>query len=89
VRVRHRPERPSARHAVQHVTQLVGIPESQSGAALEVGRVGRTAVYLTELSGMEFYDATVRIEQIAAVIVASRRPVDATVACQVLEAGNW
>jgi hypothetical protein len=38
----------------------------------QVSRVGRTAVYLTELTGMEFYDATVKVEQIAAVIV--RRP---------------
>lgn len=45
-----------------------------SGQDLEgqVSRVGSQAVYLTELTGMEFYDATVRIDQIAAVIV--RRP---------------
>ena len=45
-----------------------------SGQDLEgqVSRVGTNGVLLTELAGMEFYDATVRLEQIAAVIV--RRP---------------
>lgn len=45
-----------------------------SGQELEgnVSRVGRSAVYLTELTGMEFYDATVKVDQIAAIIV--RRP---------------
>ncbi|MEQ1870693.1 MAG: hypothetical protein ABL961_11775 [Vicinamibacterales bacterium] len=45
-----------------------------SGQDLEgqVSRVGRNAVYLSELTGLEFYDATIRIEQVAAVIV--RRP---------------
>ena len=38
----------------------------------QVSRVGRAAVYLTELTGTEFFDATVKVEQIAAVIV--RRP---------------
>ena len=39
----------------------------------QVSRVGRTAVYLTELTGLEFYDATVKVEQIAAVIVRRSR----------------
>jgi hypothetical protein len=34
-----------------------------------VAKVGSTAVSLTELTGMEFFDATVRIDQVAAVIV--------------------
>jgi hypothetical protein len=45
-----------------------------SGQDLEgqVSRVGSQAVYLTELTGMEFSDATVRLDQVAAIIV--RRP---------------
>ncbi|MCW5797399.1 MAG: hypothetical protein KIT40_02775 [Nitrospira sp.] len=35
----------------------------------KVARVGTQAVALTELSGMEFFDATVRLDQVAAVIV--------------------
>jgi hypothetical protein len=42
-----------------------------SGQDLEgqVARVGSQAVSLTELTGMEFFDATVRLDQVAAVIV--------------------
>ena len=45
-----------------------------SGQDLEgkVSRVGSQAVVVTELSGMEFFDATVRIDQIASVIVRVR-----------------
>ena len=35
----------------------------------KVAKVGTQAVALTELSGMEFFDATVRLDQVAAVIV--------------------
>jgi hypothetical protein len=35
----------------------------------QVARVGNEAVLLTELTGMEFFDATVRLNQVAAVIV--------------------
>ncbi len=35
----------------------------------KVAKVGTHAVTLTELSGMEFFDATVRLDQVAAVIV--------------------
>ena len=34
-----------------------------------VAKIGSQAVSLTELTGMEFFDATVRIDQVAAVIV--------------------
>jgi hypothetical protein len=34
-----------------------------------VSQLGTHAVLLTELAGQEFYDATVRLEQIAAVVV--------------------
>jgi hypothetical protein len=34
-----------------------------------VAKVGSQAVSLTELTGMEFFDATVRIDQVAAVII--------------------
>jgi hypothetical protein len=42
-----------------------------SGQDLEgqVAQLGSHAVLLTELAGMEFYDATVRLDQIAAVVV--------------------
>jgi hypothetical protein len=42
-----------------------------SGQDIEgvVAKVGTHAVSLTELTGMEFFDATVRIDQVAAVIV--------------------
>ncbi len=45
-----------------------------SGQDLEgqVAQLGSHAVLLAELAGMDFFDATVRIDQIAAVIV--RRP---------------
>ncbi|MBA5873873.1 MAG: hypothetical protein GDA66_04890 [Nitrospira sp. CR1.2] len=35
----------------------------------KVTKVGTQAVTLSELSGMEFFDATVRLDQVAAVIV--------------------
>ncbi|GAB1722822.1 MAG: hypothetical protein GDA65_10170 [Nitrospira sp. CR1.1] len=35
----------------------------------KVAKVGAQALVLTELSGMEFFDATVRLDQVAAVIV--------------------
>jgi len=35
----------------------------------KVAKVGTQALALTELSGMEFFDATVRLDQVAAVIV--------------------
>ena len=45
-----------------------------SGQDLEgnVSKVGAHAVVVTELSGMEFFDATVRIDQVASVIVRVR-----------------
>ena len=45
-----------------------------SGQDLEgkVSRVGSQAAVVTELSGMEFFDATVRVDQIASVIVRVR-----------------
>jgi len=45
-----------------------------SGQDLEgkVSKVGLHAVVITELSGMEFFDATVRVDQIASVIVRVR-----------------
>ena len=45
-----------------------------SGQDLEgkVSKVRSQAVVITELSGMEFFDATVRVDQIASVIVRVR-----------------
>lgn len=37
----------------------------------KLAKVGAYGVVLTELSGMEFFEATVRLEQVAAVIVRS------------------
>ncbi len=46
----------------------------ESGQDLEgrVAKVGSHAVQLSELSGMEFFDATVKLEEISAVIVKVR-----------------
>ncbi|MBP8116340.1 MAG: hypothetical protein H8K05_14035 [Nitrospira sp.] len=38
----------------------------------KVARVGTQAVLLSELSGMEFFDATLRLDQVAAVVVKVR-----------------
>ena len=45
-----------------------------SGQDLEgkVSKVGLHAVVITELSGMEYFDATVRVDQIASVIIRIR-----------------
>ncbi len=62
------------KHALeQQVGKRVKV-KMESGHDLEgkVARVGSHAVQLTELSGMEFFDATVKIEEIAAVIVRVR-----------------
>ncbi len=46
----------------------------ESGQDLEgkVAKVGSHAVHLSELSGMEFFDATVKLEEVAAVVVRVR-----------------
>ncbi len=46
----------------------------ESGQDVEgrVAKVGSHAVQLAELTGMEFFDATVKLEEIAAVIVKVR-----------------
>jgi len=46
----------------------------ESGQDLEgkVAKVGSHAVQLSELSGMEFFDATVKLDEIAAVVVRVR-----------------
>jgi len=38
----------------------------------KVAKVGTQAVVLSELGGMEFFDATLRLDQVAAVVVKSR-----------------
>ena len=38
----------------------------------KVAKVGTQAVVLSELSGMEFFDATLRLDQVAAVVVKAR-----------------
>ncbi len=62
------------KHALeQQVGKRVKV-KLESGQDLEgkVAKVGTHAAQLTELSGMEFFDATVKIEEIAAVIVRVR-----------------
>ena len=38
----------------------------------KVARVGTQAVVLSELGGMEFFDATLRLDQVAAVVAKTR-----------------
>lgn len=62
------------KHALeQQVGKKVKV-KLESGQDIEgkVAKVGSHAFQLTELSGMEFFDATVRIEEVAAVIVRVR-----------------
>jgi len=49
--------------------RLVGGAEEVSGKLV---KVGQEVVYLTELSGREFFDAVIRIDQVAAVAVQTR-----------------
>ena len=61
----------SIRQAIeQHAGKRVKL-KLVSGQDIEgvVGKVGTQAVSLNELTGMEFFDATVRLDQVAAVIV--------------------
>lgn len=57
----------------QHVGRRVKV-KLKSGQDLEgkVAKVGSHAVQLTELSGMEFFDATVKLDEVATVIVRVR-----------------
>lgn len=62
------------KHALeQQVGKRVKV-KLESGQDLEgkVAKVGTHAVQLSELSGMEFFDATVKLDEIAAVIVRVR-----------------
>lgn len=62
------------KHALeQQVGKRVKV-KLESGQDLEgkVAKVGSHAIQLSELSGMEFFDATVKLEEIAAVIVRVR-----------------
>ena len=64
----------SIRHTLEQQTGKRVKLKLVSGQDLEgkVSRVGSQAVVVTELSGMEFFDATVRVDQIASVIVRVR-----------------
>ena len=57
----------------QHVGKRVKV-KLKSGQDLEgkVAKVGSHAVQLTELSGMEFFDATVKLDEVTAVIIRVR-----------------
>jgi hypothetical protein len=61
----------SMRQAIeQHTGKRVKL-KLLSGQDVEgvVSKIGSHAVSLTELTGMEFFDATIRLDQVAAVIV--------------------
>ena len=62
------------RHTLEQQTGTRVKLKLVSGQDLEgrLSRVGSQAVVITELSGMEFFDATVRVDQIASVIVRVR-----------------
>lgn len=57
----------------QHVGKRVKV-KLESGQDLEgkIAKVGSHAVHLTELSGMEFFDAMVKLDEVATVIVRVR-----------------
>jgi primosomal protein N' len=64
----------AVKHALeQQVGKRVKV-KLESGQDLEgkVAKVGSHAVQLSELTGMEFFDATVKLEEIVAVIVRVR-----------------
>jgi hypothetical protein len=62
------------RHTLEQQTGKRVKLKLQSGQELEgkVSKVGSNVVVVSELSGMEFFDATVRVDQVAAVIVRVR-----------------
>ena len=62
------------RHMLEQQTGKRVKLKLMSGQDLEgkVAKVGNQAVTLIELTGMEFFDATVRVDQVAAVIVKVR-----------------
>ena len=62
------------RHTLEQQTGKRVKLKLQSGQELEgkISKVGSTVVVVSELSGMEFFDATVRVDQVAAVIVRGR-----------------
>lgn len=62
------------RHTLEQQTGKRVKLKLQSGQELEgkVSKVGSHVVVVSELSGMEFFDATVRVDQVAAVIVRVR-----------------
>ena len=49
--------------------RLAGSGEEVSG---KLAKVGQEVVYLSELSGREFFEAVIRIDQVAAVVVQTR-----------------
>lgn len=62
------------RHTLEQQTGKRAKLKLQSGQELEgkISKVGSHVVVVSELSGMEFFDATVRVDQVAAVIVRVR-----------------
>ena len=62
------------RHTLEQQTGKRVKLKLQSGQELEgkISKVGSTVVVVSELSGMEFFDATVRVDQVTAVIVRVR-----------------
>jgi len=62
------------RHTLEQQTGKRVKLKLQSGQELEgkISKVGSHVVVVSELVGMEFFDATVRVDQVAAVIVRVR-----------------
>ncbi len=62
------------RHTLEQQTGKRVKLKLQSGQELEgkISKVGSNVVVVSELSGMEFFDATVRVDQVAAVILRVR-----------------
>ena len=62
------------RHTLEQQTGKRVKLKLMSGQDLEgkVAKVGNQVVALSELTGMDFFDATVRVDQVAAVIVKVR-----------------
>ena len=62
------------RHTLEQQTGKRVKLKLQSGQEIEckVSKVGSNVVVVSELSGMELFDATVRVDQVAAVIVRVR-----------------
>jgi hypothetical protein len=58
-----------ARHKGKHIIIRLNSGQDLEG---ELEEIGDHVLHMTELAGMEFYDAVVRLETVAALIVRTR-----------------